>query len=74
MVVDKRLERILTDNKLHEGFKSASDSTEFALLKVQNDIIQSLDNNCVTVLSYLIFLLLLTQLTTKHSFSDLKSC
>ena len=52
-VVDKRLERHLTDNKLHEGFQSAYqkfNSTESALLKVQNDILQSLDNNCVTVL------------------------
>ena len=52
-VVDKRLERHLTDIKLHEGFQSAYrklHSTESALLKVQNDILQSLDNNCVTVL------------------------
>ena len=52
-VVDKLLERHLTDNKLHEGFQSAYrkfHSTESALLKVQNDILQFLHNNCVTVL------------------------
>ena len=52
-VVDKRLERHLSENKLHEGFQSAYrrfHSTESALLKVQNDILQSLDNNCATVL------------------------
>ena len=52
-VVDKRLERHLSENKLHEGFQSAYrrfHSTESALLKVQNDILQSLDNNCVIVL------------------------
>lgn len=52
-VVDKRLEHYLSENKLHERFQSAYrkfHSTESALLKVQNDILQSLDNNCVTVL------------------------
>ena len=52
-VVDKRLERHLSENKLHEGFQSAYrkfHSTESALLKVQNDILQSLDKNCSTVL------------------------
>ena len=52
-VVDKRLQRHLSENKLHEGFQSAYrrfHSTESALLKVQNAILQSLDNNCATVL------------------------
>ena len=52
-VVDKRLERHLTDNKLHEGFQSA-------YRKFQS-------------WSYLIFLLLLTQLITKHCFADLRT-
>ena len=49
-VVDKSLEHYLSENK---GFQSAYrkfHSTESALLKVQNDILQSLENNCVTVL------------------------
>ena len=52
-IVDKRLERQLTYNTLHEGYQSAYrklHSTESAKFKVQNDILQSLDNNCVTVL------------------------
>ena len=52
-VVDARLERHLCTNNLHEEMQSAYrqfHSTETALLKVQNDILQSLDNKCVTVL------------------------
>ena len=40
-------------NGLHEALQSAyrrSHSTETALLKVQSDIIESLDSGCVTVL------------------------
>ena len=52
-MVDARLERHLYENKLHEGLQSAYrkfHSTETALLKVQNDILQSLDQGCTTVL------------------------
>ena len=52
-VVDSRLERHLTENSLHAVHQSAYrkfHSTETALLKVQNDILQSLDKNCVTAL------------------------
>lgn len=52
-VVDARIESHLIENNLHEPHQSAYrkyHSTESALLKVQNDILQSLDNNCVTVL------------------------
>ena len=52
-VVDKRLEAHLTSNNLHEKHQSAYrkfHSTETALLKVQNDILQSLDQGNVTVL------------------------
>jgi hypothetical protein len=52
-VVDTRIERHLVDNCLHEELQSAyrrSHSTETALLKVQSDILESLDNGCVTVL------------------------
>ena len=52
-VVDTRIERHLFDSGLHEELQSAyrrSHSTETALLKVQSDILESLDNCCVTVL------------------------
>ena len=52
-VVDSRLERHLVTNSLHEVSQSAYrkfHSTETALLKVQNDILQSLDQSCVSVL------------------------
>ena len=52
-VVDKRIGDHLVENSLHEPHQSAYrklHSTETALLKVHNDILQSLDNNCVTVL------------------------
>lgn len=51
--VDTRIEQHLVSNHLHEEHQSAyrkSHSTETALLKVQNDILESLDNCCVTVL------------------------
>ena len=52
-VVDARLEKHLSENDLHEEMQSAYrkfHSTETALLKIQNDILQSLDNKHVTVL------------------------
>ena len=52
-VVDTRIERHLVSNGLHEELQSAyrrSHSTETALLKVQSDILESLDNGRVTVL------------------------
>jgi hypothetical protein len=52
-VVDARLERHLCENSLHEPMQSAYrkfHSTETALIKVQNDILQSLDQKSVTVL------------------------
>ena len=52
-VVDARLERHLVTNSLHECSQSAYrkfHSTESALLKVQNDILQSLDQGCLSVL------------------------
>ena len=52
-VVNSRIEDHLTLNNLHEEHQSAyrqSHSTESALLKVQTDILQSLDQNDVTVL------------------------
>ena len=52
-VVDAQLENHLTQNSLHEEHQSAYrkfHSTETALLKVQNDILNSLDQNDVTVL------------------------
>ena len=52
-VVDAQLEHHLVTNELHEGFQSAyrrSHSTETALLKVQNDILETLDKGSVTVL------------------------
>ena len=52
-VVDSRLERHLTENSLHADHQSVYrkfHSAETALLKVQNDILHSLDKNCVTVL------------------------
>jgi hypothetical protein len=52
-VVDSRLESHLTEHNLHANHQSAYrkfHSTETALLKVQNDILQSLDKNCVTAL------------------------
>ena len=52
-VVDKRLEQHLVVNNLHEELQSAYrkfHSTETALLKVQSDILQSLDKGNVTVL------------------------
>ena len=52
-VVDARLEHHLVQNNLHEPSQSAYKrfhSTETALLKVQNDILRSLDAGDVTVL------------------------
>ena len=52
-VVDARLESHLSSNSLHEVHQSAYrkfHSTETALLKVQNDILNSLDQNDVTIL------------------------
>jgi hypothetical protein len=52
-VVDVRIERHLKTNNLHEVNQSAYrtfHSPETALLKVQNDIIQSFDNINVTIL------------------------
>ncbi|XP_053405136.1 uncharacterized protein LOC128558892 [Mercenaria mercenaria] len=52
-VVDARLENHLCLNGLHEEYQSAYrkfHSTETSLLKVQNDILQSLDCNNVTIL------------------------
>ena len=52
-VVSSRIEEHLISNNLHEQHQSAYrtfHSTETALLKVQNDILQSLDKNNVTVL------------------------
>ena len=51
--MDARLEEHLVTNSLHEVSQSAYrkfHSTESALLKVQNDILQSLDQGCVSVL------------------------
>ena len=51
--VDARLEQHLAKNNLHEELQSAYrkfHSTETALMKVQNDILQSLDRNNATVL------------------------
>ena len=52
-VVDARLEQHLVKNSLHEPSQSAYKkfhSTETALLKVQNDILRSLDAGAVTAL------------------------
>lgn len=52
-VIDVRLENYLSLNNLHEDHQSAYrkfHSTETALLKVQNDILNSLDQNDVTIL------------------------
>ena len=52
-VVDTRIERHLVSNGLHKEIQAAyrsSHSTETALLKVQSDILEYLDNGCVTVL------------------------
>ena len=53
-VVDTRIERHLVSNGLHEELQPVSyrrfHSTESALLKLQSDILESLDNGCVTVL------------------------
>ena len=52
-VVDARLESHLSLNNLHEEHQSVYrkfHSTETALLKVQNDILNSLDRNDVTML------------------------
>jgi len=52
-VVDMRLEQHLTTNNLHEDHQSAYrkfHSIETALLKVQNDVLQSLDQNNVTIM------------------------
>ena len=52
-VVSSRIENHLSLHNLHEHHQSAYrkfHSTETALLKVQNDILQSLDQNNVTVL------------------------
>jgi hypothetical protein len=51
-VVDVRIESHLKNNNLHEVNQSAYrkfHSPETALIKVQNDILQSLDNNNVTI-------------------------
>ena len=52
-VVDARLEQHLANHRLHESMQSAYRQfhcTESALMKVQNDIMRSLDNNHATVL------------------------
>ena len=52
-IVDSQLEKHLSDNKLHDAHQSAYrkfHSTETALMKVQNDILNSLDNNDATIL------------------------
>jgi len=52
-VLDIRIERHLVRNGLHEDLQSTYrrfHSTETALLKVQSDILESLDNGFVTVL------------------------
>ncbi len=52
-IVDSRLENHLTMHRLHEEHHSAYrkfHSTETALLKVQNDILSSLDQNDITML------------------------
>jgi flagellar biosynthesis chaperone FliJ len=52
-IVDARMENHLSRNNLHETSQSAYKkfhSTETALLKVQSDILTSLDNNCASVL------------------------
>ena len=52
-VVDMRLEQHLTIKNLHEEHQSAYrkfHSTETAVLKVQNDVLQSLDQNNVTIM------------------------
>ena len=52
-VVDTRIECHLVENGLHEELQSAYHRfhlTETALLKVQSDILESLDNGFVTVL------------------------
>ena len=52
-VVDAQIERHLTSNNLHEQHQSAYrkfHSTETALIKVQSDILQSLDQGNATVL------------------------
>ena len=51
--IDARLEQHLAKNNLHEELQSAYrefHSTETALMKVQNDILQSLDQNNATLL------------------------
>ena len=52
-VVDMRLEQHLTTNNLHEDHQSVYrkfHSTETALLEVQNDVLQSFDQNIVTIM------------------------
>lgn len=52
-VVATRLDKHMNDNNLHEPLQSAyraNHSTETALLKVQNDILQALDSQHVAVL------------------------
>ena len=52
-VIDARIERHLVCNSLHEPLQSAYrkfHSTETALLKVQNDIMESLDQGSMSVL------------------------
>jgi hypothetical protein len=76
--VDMQLETHLASNKLHEPNQSAYrkfHSTESTLIKVQNDIMQSLDKNNITVLvlldlsaEYLIPLIMLLPLI------DLSTC
>ena len=52
-VIDTRIERHLLENGLHEELQSSYrrfHSTETALLKVQSDTLESLDNGFITVL------------------------
>ena len=60
----------LQENNLSNPFQSAyrtGHSTETVLLRIVNDILSTLDNDNISVLLLLIFLPLLTLLTTKFS-------